>query len=182
MLNQIYKKSPGCPDQGTFLTAQIGLPNFSSQNGTLPFFFYFATNLRNKKAGPTLSPMSVLYGWNQSSLYHLLRLSDSRQSPWWVFSLEVPLIITVIARKALFWNYSCQKATLYACSSIISPWSRWCLTNNSKALGKTLGNFRNRPTVYLLIYKTDKTDWRNKWWKQPLRWYLTMSMKTHLFY
>ena len=145
-------------------------------------FFYFATNLRNKKAGPPLSPMSVLYGWNQSSLYHLLRLSDSRQSPWWVFSLEVPLIITVIARKALFWNYSCQKATLYACSSIISPWSRWCLTNNSKALGKTLGNFRNRPTVYLLIYKTDKTDWRNKWWKQPLRWYLTMSMKTHLFY
>ena len=40
----------------------------------------------------------------QRSLYHLLSWNDSRLSFWWSFSLEVPLVVLVIANEALFWN------------------------------------------------------------------------------
>ena len=62
------------------------------------------------------------------------------------------LMVPLINRKALYRNdsYFWWKTKLYVWSCIIiSPWSRWGITNNLEVLVKTFRNFCNRATLSL---------------------------------
>ena len=107
--------------------------------------------------------ISVPLTKQQNSLYHALSWSDSRLSSWWRFSLEVPLVVPVIAREALYWN-DCNfwwKAELYTLSCI-RWWSRWGFTYKQfRGSRQIFEDLRNRRTV-LLTCLQDRRNWRDK--------------------